>query len=241
MPEVVESLEELELGSHCVSFHASREEARENAVAFLAGAPEGQPASYWVADPALKDYYSEEIVARTPDHLGCVYILPGPQVKWIEDRLRPVDEVLQFVGAHPEGVTAAGETITQYWAPQNVSDHLEYESWFEERPRENSRFLCPYDLRRIPPEVAPETLRELGLHHSHVALSHSQEPAARLLQLFIFGFADEMPPALRESLAWAEEAGLVVDRGRPLGLTLTPGGEEIIRAWSQPLGGPEAS
>ncbi|MCI4362713.1 MAG: hypothetical protein L3K13_00160 [Thermoplasmata archaeon] len=233
----MEDLAHLGLGSHCVSFHASRDEAKDQAVDFLAGAPDGQAASYWVGEPTLKDYYSEELARRSPDHVGCVFILPGPQVRWIEDRLRPADEVLEFVGAHPEGVSGAAETITQYWAPENVPDHLEYESWFQDQPRDHSRFLCPYDLRRIPPEIAPGTLRELGRHHTHVALSASREPAARLLQLFIFGSTEKIPVALRESLEWALKTGLVVDRGGPDGLTITPEGETIVREWNRPLGG----
>jgi hypothetical protein len=236
VPEVVGRLRDLPVGSHTISFFASQAEARDQAVDFLAGAPTGHTTAYWVSDPSLKDYYAEEIAASAPDHVGCVLVLPGEQVARTDGKLRPVEEVREFVTAHPDGVSAGAETITQYWAPQNVPDHLEYEAWFHEQPRDASRFLCPYDLRRIPPDLAPDALRDLGAHHTHAALSASKEPAARLLQLFIFGFVDAMPPQLRPSLKWALEVGLVEDRGRPAGLRLTAAGQETVRAWSVPLG-----
>ncbi|MHB8351789.1 MAG: hypothetical protein ACYDFT_03730 [Thermoplasmata archaeon] len=236
MPEVVDDLSELKQGTHCLSLFTSRRESKEQAISFLAGAPTGQASSYWVADPSLKDYYSEDLASRAPEQVGCVHLLPGPQVTRVEGKLRPVPEIVEFVGAHPEGVTGAAETITEYWAPRNVPDHLEYESWFQEQPRGSSRFLCPYDLRRIPPEMAPETLRELGAHHTHVALSQSRDPAARVLQLFIFGYSEEVPAQLQGTLRWAEDSGWVQDRGPPTGLSLTASGEALLRGWSATLG-----
>ena len=236
MPEVVDDLADLESGSHCIALFVGRAESREQAVSFLAGTPAGGSASFWVTSPTLQDYYSEELAARAPEQVGCVHVMPGPQVVRVEGRLRPTPEVARFVEAHPEGVTGGADTITQYWAPSNVTDHLEYEAWFQEQPRDASRFLCPYDLRRIPPDIAPETLRDLGEHHTHVALSRSREPAARLLQLFLFGSAEHVPSQLRESLAWARSSGLIEDDGSLEELRLTTAGMEIVREWSAWMG-----
>jgi hypothetical protein len=233
MPQVVDDLRELPTGSHCMSFHASREEAARHAVSFLAGTPEGQPAKYWVPDPGRAAYYQHWLASEAPDHVGCVAILSREQVEPVQGKLRPIEEIREFVGGHPDGVTGCGETITQYWTDATIPDHLEYEAWFEGQPRDASRFLCPYDLRAIPPVKAPDVIRDLGRHHSHVALSRSPEPAVRLLQLFAFPTVDETPAPLERTLRWALEKGLVVvDSLREL--SLTEAGERIVRTWSEP-------
>jgi hypothetical protein len=230
MPEVLDDLVHLPLGAHCVSFHASRDEAADQAVSFLAGSPDGQAASFWVADSTLLAYYDEKLAVRAPEHVGCVHVLPHEQVGPVAGKLRPVEEVQEFVAGHPGGVTGGADTLSFYWSPETIPDHLEYEQWFEDQPREGSRFLCPYDLRRIPPESAPEVLRELGKHHSHAALSASDEPAVRLLQLFIFGGARDLPPQLLETLRWARDSRLI-ERGDDL--VLTESGEAVVRDWSR--------
>jgi hypothetical protein len=222
----------LPLGSHCVSFHASQEEAAEHAVDFVTTAPSGQAASYWVKDATLQSYYQEKLAEESPDQIGCVQVLDHEQVHSVEGRLRPVGEVLQFLREHPEGVTAAGETLTEYWRPENVPDHLEYEAWFQQQPREGSRFLCPYDLRKIPPESAPSVIRELAAHHSHVLLSSSDEPAVRLLQLFIFASPDDLPTELMSTLRWAIGERLMEAPGLRQPMVLTEAGASVVRAWS---------
>jgi len=233
LPEVLTELVHLPLGSHCISFHATREEAADHAVEFLAGAPQGQASSYWVGDPSLETYYRDRLAERAPNQVGCVHVLDHEQVHEVDGRLRPVGEVTSFVGAHPEGVTGGAETITRYWTPENVPDHLEYEAWFDAQARDASRFLCPYDLRRIPPEDASRTMRELGAHHSHVVLSLSEEPAVRLLQLFVFGTAETLPPELGDSFRWAMREGLVRVPGPGSEMTLTDAGVNVIRKWSE--------
>ena len=233
MPEVLDSLVELPLGSHCLSFHASQSEAAEQAADFLSGAPPEQPSAYWVPEPSLVPYYSARLAERTPEHVGCVQFLSHEQVERVDGRLRPVPEVLDFVRAHPDGVTAAGETLSFYWTPPTIPDHLEYEAWFEAQPRDGSRFLCPYDLRKVPPSVAPEVMRRLGSHHSHVALSKSPEPAVRLLQLFVFEDAHKVPEQLHETLGWALGTGLIEFPARDPTFLLSPKGEEVVHAWSQ--------
>jgi hypothetical protein len=233
VPLIVEDLFHLPLGSHCISFHTSREEASDRAVSFLEGAPEGQPAAYWVTDPALALYYNERLATRGASQVGCVQVMDHEQVKAVDGKLRPADEVLEFVGRHPGGVTGGADTISAYWGPENVAGHLEYEAWFEGQPRDDSRFLCPYDLRTVPVESAPRILRELGRHHSHAALSDSEEPAVRLLQLFVFGSPREMPRELQETLAWASSEGLVWIGAPHEEIRLSPSGERVVREWSR--------
>ncbi|HEV2317578.1 MAG TPA: hypothetical protein VGV89_08410 [Thermoplasmata archaeon] len=233
MPEVIGDLVDLPRGAHCASFHATPEEASQNAVDLLAGAPEGQASMYWVSEPGRVHVYDRQLSEEAPSQVGCVAVLSHEQVTWVEGKLRPVPEVLEFVRSHPEGVTAAGDTLSEYWAPRNIPDHLEYERWFETQPRDSSRFLCPYDLRKIPPELAQLVMNELGAHHSHVTLSRSEEPAVRLLQLFLFTTVDQVPPNLSESLDWAERTGLVSIAISSGEIQLTPDGAAAIRLWSE--------
>ena len=186
MPRVVADLIHLPMGSHCIAFYASQDEGAETAAEFLAGTPEGQAAAFWVADTALQSYYRDRVEEISPRHVGCVLVLDGEQVESDEGKLRPVDEVRTFVASHPDGVTGGADTISRYWTPGTFPEHVEYEAWFDAQPRDGSRFLCPYDLRRVPASEAPGLLRELGRHHSHASLSSSPEPAVRLLQLFVF-------------------------------------------------------
>jgi hypothetical protein len=233
MPALIENLRELPVGSHCVSFHASRGESAQHAVDFIAGAPAGQATSYWVPDAETAQYYSLWLAQEVPDHVGCVAVLNHEQVEPIEAKLRPVEEVRQFVSEHPEGVSACGETITKYWSRETVPAHLEYEAWFQTQPMAASRFLCPYDLRAVPPDLATRVLRDLGAHHSHVTLSKSVEPGARLLQLFIFPTVEEVPEVVEGTLGWAMKKDLVEIQRPVRELALTAMGEEVVRDWGQ--------
>lgn len=233
MAELLAELSQLPSGSHCVSFHSSQSEAEDHAVEFLAGSPEGQASSYWVADPALQSSYQERLAERAPGQIGCVHVLDGEQVHPVDGRLRPVEEVVRFVSSHPEGVTGGAERISRHWGPANVPEHLEYEAWFDQQPRRSSRFLCPYDLRTVPPDRAPQILRELGSHHSHVVLSSSPEPAIQLLQLFIFGSPRELPPALDSILGWAVRRGLIEASDPSADFALTEAGNQIVQDWSR--------
>jgi hypothetical protein len=234
MPEVIDDLRELPTGSHALSFHASRQEAVDHAVGFLAGAPPGQATSYWVPEAEPATPYVEKLNEVAPGQVGCVRPLHGPQVVTSEGRhLRPTEEIRRFVTSHPEGVTAGAETITTYWSPQTVPDYLEYEAWFQDQPRNGSRFVCPYDLRRIPASDAPQVMMELGAHHSHVVLSTSDEPAVRILQLFVFATPAEVPIQLQDTLEWAKRAELISASDPNGPLTLTPLGESLVQEWSE--------
>ena len=233
MPEILRDLVRLPLGSHCVSFHASREEAAAHATDFLAGSPPWQAAAYWVADPDLRARCQDLLAARAPHQVGCVMVLEKEQVHPIDGRLRPVDEIQHFVGSHPDGVTGGADTISEYWRPENVPEHLEYEGWFDQQPRDHSRFLCPYDLRKVPPEEAPKILRQLGAHHSHAVLSSSPEAGVRLLQLFVFATPSEVPSEIAESLEWALREGLVAVGDPPEPLSLTDEGNRVVQEWSR--------
>jgi hypothetical protein len=233
VPEIVGSLAHLPIGTHCVSFYVSREEAASHAVDFLAGTPNGQASSYWVPDRETVTYYQNRLSNQAPEQSRAVHFLATEQVQEREGRLRPIDEVLEFVNAHPEGVTSAGETLTRYWTPETVPEHLEYEAWLGQQPRSKSRFLCPYDMRRVPAEQAPEILRTLGTHHSHALLSESTEPAVRLLQLFVFATAPDVPGALEPTLGWAVRNRLLEFQGAHYELGLAPKGEKIVQDWGQ--------
>ena len=233
MPEVVEDLAQLPVGSHCLSFHADPEEAADHAVRFLASTPEGVRPSYWVSDEQLAAYYNHRLALEAPGHAGCVAVLEGEQIGPVDGRLRPVPELREFVSGHPEGVTGGADTISLYWNAENVPEHLEYERWFHYQPRGRSRFLCPYDLRRVPPALGPEVLRELGDHHSHVALSSSEEVAVRLLELFVFATSKDVPRELAETHRWAKEEGLLREGAPTERLSLTDSGTETVRKWSE--------
>jgi len=231
-PKVLVSAEEIPLGGHAVSFHSSRYEAASHAAEFLSGTPKGQSAKFWAVDSGTAERYVEALNQRSPDHVGCVAVLPTEQVELENDRLRPVATVRSFIEAHPEGVTAAGGTISAHLTAENAAAHAEYEAWFDDHSQENSRYLCPYDLRSIPPEVAPEFLRGLGEHHSHVVLSHSEEPGARLLELFIFDNPRDLVPELRPTLDWAVSEELVHAVSDDSPFALTAAGEAVVRDWS---------
>jgi hypothetical protein len=232
-PEVLESPRDVPLGGHAISFHASPEEAAEHAISFLEGTPSGQSAMYWVANAAAADRHAVVAQQRVPQHVGCVAILATEQVEETEGKLRPVGEVRRFVSEHPEGVSAGADTLSDYWTRDTMSRHLEYEAWFDEQPREGSRFICPYALDRVPPDMAPRVLRELGSVHSHVILSESDEPGVRLLQLFIFDRVSGIPERLEAELGWAVRLGLVRVEPDTSALSLTHAGDQVVAAWAR--------
>ncbi len=232
MPRVLGDLAELPVGAHAVSFYSDRQEASDQAIRFLAGTPEGTTASFWVVDPPTAAEYNERLADEAPDQVGCVVALGHEQVERTQGTLRPASEIRAFIARHPEGVTAAGDTLSHYWSPETMPEHLEYESWFDDQPRETSRFLCPYDLRTVPPETAPTILGELGKHHSHVVLSSSPEPAVRLLQLFVFGTPAQIPSKLADDLRWAEAQGLVAPGASDEPLRLTSAGSASVKEWA---------
>lgn len=231
MPVVLRDLAELPVGSHALGLYSERSEAADQAVQFVAGAPPEMAATFWVPSPELAKKYNDRLAAVAPDRVGCVAALDHEQVTPVEGKLRPTQEVTDFLSQHPDGVTAGGDTLSLYWDSASMSEHLEYEAWFDQQPRMHSRFLCPYDLRSVPPEDAPDVLRDLGRHHSHVVLSSSSEPAVRLLQLFIFGSSAELPDRLHGDHRWALEHGYVEETKAPTALELTPVGRELVREW----------
>jgi hypothetical protein len=232
MPEVMGDLAELPVGSHAVSFYSGREEAALQAVRFLSGTPEGTTAAYWVDDKRTADEYNRRLSEVAPEHVGCVVALGHEQVEPTGEKLRPAREVQEFLHDHSDGISAGGDTLSRYWSAESMPAHLEYEAWFDAQPRDGSRFLCPYDLRRVPAEEAPSVMRELGEHHSHVVLSSSPEPAVRLLQLFIFGRPTDVPERLRHDLDEARRNGWLEHARSRDPLELSSAGREIVREWS---------
>jgi hypothetical protein len=233
MSTVLRDLAELPQGAHALALYSDREEAAAHAVRFIRGAPPSAPVSYWVASSDLAQEYNDRLASVAPERVGCVAVLDHEQVDRIDGKLRPTREVIDFVSEHPDGVTAGGDTLSLYWDLDSVPEYLEYEEWFDEQPRTSSRFLCPYDLRTVPAEVAPAVLSRLAKHHSHVVLSSSTEPAVRLLQLFLFGSPEELPERLRGDLRWATDRDFVENPADGATLELTPRGREVVREWGE--------
>ncbi|MDE1836846.1 MAG: hypothetical protein KGJ23_09545 [Euryarchaeota archaeon] len=230
-PLLISDLSKLPLGSHCLSLYASQDEAADRAAAFLAGAEDPRSARYFVAGDRLLAFTRRKVRERSRARSSCVNDLRGPQaVRQRDGRFRPAPEVIQFVSEHPEGVSAGGQTITRYWRRETVPDHLEYEEWFDRQPRSTSRFLCPYDLREVPVDLAATTLLELAHHHSHLVLSNAAEPASLLLQLLALPAGTPLPPFHQRVRAWCLEEGLVEEEGRTNPLVLTVEGATFARS-----------
>jgi hypothetical protein len=232
MPELLLDAKAIPMGGHCLSLHVDDLEAARNAADFLAGTPDDQAGAYWVADAAMEESHRMMAAEISPEHVGCIVVLPHAQAELQGGHLRPTSELREFLAAHPDGVSAAGETLTRYWNTATIPDHLEYEAWFQGQERGPSRFLCPYNVREIPPDFAAAILRELGARHSHIVLSASPEPGVRLLELFVFGTVGEVPEILEPTLGWAVKRGLVWIDDATRTLVLSPDGDEIVREWA---------
>ncbi len=229
-PTVLEDPEQLPPGSHCLSLYASDEEAALRAAAFLAGAEDPSRATYYVSGERLLAYTRRHVRARSPRLAQRVRDLGGPQTVREGPYFRPAAEVVRFVREHPEGVSTGGQTITQYWSRETIAGHLEYEQWFQQQPREGSRFLCPYDLREVPVDLAPRVLANLALHHSHIIFSTAPEPASQVLQLATSPRLEEMSPTLERSARWCLQEGFATVEAGSGTLTLAERGESFARA-----------
>ncbi|HXW67353.1 MAG TPA: hypothetical protein VEL82_05715 [Thermoplasmata archaeon] len=232
MAQVLTDPASLPVGCHALGIYSDASEQESHAVRFLSGAPAGTPAVYFVHDPKIAEQYNARLAHDVPDRAGSVVSLGHEQVEPDHGKLRPAKEVREYISHHPQGMTAGGDTLSMYLAPDTADAHLEYESWFDDQPRDASRFICPYDIRSIPIDAAPEILSDLGRHHSHVVLSSSPEPAVRLLQLFIFGTRADVPDRLGADLRWAQEKEYLRPAGARDSLELTDAGREIVREWS---------
>jgi hypothetical protein len=230
-PKLVEDLAELPKGSHCLSFYASETEASDQVAAFLAGADDPEAARYWVTNDQLLAFNRDRVGRRDPALAGRIEALGGPQAVPRDGKMRPTTEVIRFVEAHPEGVTAGGGTITHYWSREQIPAYLEYEAWFHQQARERSRFLCPYDLRKMPADLAPTVLPNLASHHSHLIASKERHPMALLVQFLVFPSADQVPERLRTALTWCVDEGLIELRGPERQPVLVAKGEEFALAY----------
>jgi hypothetical protein len=228
--EVIETADRVPLGSHALAVYATPEEATHLLAAFASGAPRGQPTRLFVSDEEQARAQRLAIGAGPTEHLK---VLPEGQAVLSEGRLRPAPAVRDFVEAHGEGVTAAGDTVSRHLTSSNARLFMEYEHWFDRQPRTRSRFLCPYDLRLLPTDQAPSILRSLAQHHSYVVLSGCRDPDIQLLQLFLFERQVPPPAPLASSLSWALAEKLVVRYPLTDRLGLTPDGQRIVRAGSR--------
>ncbi|MDE1819238.1 MAG: hypothetical protein KGJ23_02840 [Euryarchaeota archaeon] len=207
MPILLKDLSSLPSGTHAIAFHDSGEEEAEHAVAFLRGASDPGATAYWVAEPWVADLVREKLPRISARFEGAIRDLQGPQVAATQRVLRPVPEIAEFVSAHPRGVSAGADAVSYYWTREDVPRIEEYESWFDQQPRGGSRFLCPYDLRRIPLDMAPSLMRQLGSAHDHLTLSDSEDPISRLVQAFLFASPQGVPEGLRGTVDEALDNG----------------------------------
>ncbi|HTP54251.1 MAG TPA: hypothetical protein VML94_04705 [Thermoplasmata archaeon] len=226
----MQDLSQLPTGAHCLDLFSSEDEAAEHATAFLAGALDPDASSYWVAGNSLLAYCQEKASERDPSLSDRFHVLDGPQVLPTHGKLRPAPEVVRFLKAHPDGVTAAAATITEYWTREQIPGYIEYERWFDEQERSSSRFLCPYDLRKVPTDLAASVLPQLIASHSHVALSKYPNPASQMLQLLIFPQRDLVPSEFRPLLDWGLTERNLLWKATDDGLELTAQGEHFARA-----------
>jgi hypothetical protein len=240
-PAIVNDPRQLPLNSHAVSFHVTWEEAAEHAASFLAGTPVGQPARFWAHAGSAVPVYADAVDLLAPQLRDSLYALTEEQVAASDGKLRPIPEIQRFFAAHPAGISAGGNTLSLYWNAENLPQHLEYERWVNEQPREASRLLCPYDLRRVPPERASEAMRALGASHSHVVLSDTDDREAQVLQLFLFESIEHLPRSLEEGYRAAVREGLVGIEPLRRSLDLTPEGVRAVREWSRRAGMPVRS
>jgi hypothetical protein len=234
-PRTTEDARHLPANSHALSLHTTWEEAAEHAACFLAGTPVGQPARFWAPAGSAVPVYAEAVDLLAPQLRDSLYALSEAQVTLSEGKLRPIGEIARFFDDHPEGVTAGGGTLSLYWNAENLPQHLEYERWVNGQPRDASRLLCPYDLRRVPAERAVEAMRALGATHSHVVLSDAGDREAQMLQLFLFESIEHLPRSLEEGYHAAVREGLIRIDPASRSLDLTPEGVAAVREWARRL------
>lgn len=225
---LLNDLAEMPAGSHALALHDSAAEGAEHATAFLCSAPDPSSCSYWVDDPRLLELYRARVARSGPDRSGSVRLLPGSQVEPFGSRLRPVREVREFVGSHPKGVSVAAESTSRALNFESLPKFEEYERWLGRQPNRVSRYLCPYDLRRVPLDHAPSLMRALGEAHTHLLLSWTEDLVLRLLEVFLFATPNGVPEGLQGTLEQARDAGwLGYEAGR--GFSWTVRGEHFAQ------------
>lgn len=226
--EVLDDPADLPIGCHAFSFHASVEEAADHASGHLWNSPTIDQGAYWIGTGRPRAPYEEAILRRRPEMLTALRSLETPSTEATDGALRPIKEVVAWVENHPDGVVAAAETLSWYWDPIHAPMNIAYEQWFHTLERRHSRFLCPYDLRRVPIGVAGLVLPKLRRVHTHLVLSTDRRPEIRVMQLLAFQGESELP----ELLAGDMERGILeghFDRGAPgAGLRLTPLGVRFL-------------
>jgi hypothetical protein len=231
MMRLVETPEQLPVGSHSLSLYASPGEAARNMASFLKGARAlGQPALVLSADDQMISLYREEAAKVVPELADSFRKLPGPHARETGDGLRPVPDALDFAQAHPGGGSMSGDTIPSFLDRRSLASILAYEDWFDSLRPFYHRGLCPYDLGRIPVERAPETFGRLAQAHTHAVLSSDLHPGARFLQLLVLPYVENPPSEHLGWLARAVDYGLIEEDRREGSVALTPRGENFARA-----------
>lgn len=231
MAASVRSAADLPPGCHALAFYASPDEAARNMGDFVRGAFYfGQPALVVSNNHERLERYRQQLVPDTPWLAGAFAPIDGPHTRSTADGLRPLEPVMSFAAANPEGATLCGDTIPDYLSEETVEDYLRYESWFDGLRPFSHRALCPYDLARLPVEVAGATLGGLLRNHSHAVLSTDPSPAVQLLQLLVVPYLDPVDPARRGALERALARGLIRPEASGDALRLTARGELFVRA-----------
>jgi hypothetical protein len=231
MMRLVESTEEIPAGSHALALYASSPEAARQMGGFVQGAQDRhQSAMVLTASDRMMGLYRGEVSGRVPEMLRSVRRIPGPHVRTTADGLRPVPEVLEFAAAHPEGASMCGDTLPGILSRKSLPQILAYESWFDGLRPFQHRGLCPYDLSRLPVDLAPEALSRLARSHTHGVLSSDPNPGVRFLQLMILPHVENPPSEHLGWLARAVDYGLMNEREGGESLELTPRGENFADA-----------
>jgi DcmR-like sensory protein len=231
MTVLVPSTEEAPAGSHVLSFYASDSEAAESVAGFLRGARGlGQPAIVLTSDAHRLNLYESAVARRVPQMAGVFRLVSGPHLHLTPEGLRPPEEVEAFTNAHARGASTCSDAIPDVLTRENLDTYLEYERWYDTLRPYVHRGMCPYDVTRLPVDLASWALQELADVHSHVVLSRDPSPAVQLLQLLVVATAENPAAAQRDSVDRALTRGVVQRGGPNERLELTPRGENLVRA-----------
>jgi hypothetical protein len=231
MMRLVPSPEELPVGSHALAFYGTAPEAAHHMASFVKGARNlNQSAIVLSSDDRMLGLYREELAQVAPELTDSLRRIRGPHARPTPDGLRPVEEVVVFARAHPEGATMSGDTIPSFLNRQSLDSILAYEEWFDSLRPFLHRGLCPYDLAHIPIDRVPEAIGRLATAHSHGVLSQDPHPGIRFLQLLVLPHVENPPPEHLGWLAQAVDYGLIDHEEDDESAELTPRGETFARA-----------
>lgn len=218
-------------GSHAVSFHGSLDEAVRNMAGFVRGGYFfRQPSAVFSNDADRIARYRAAVAPENPWLKEAFHEIAGLHVRNEPGGWRPIDAPMRFASEHPEGVSICGDTLAGAIDRSNLEEALRYEAWFDALRPFPHRAMCPYDLGRMPVELANEVLPGMAARHSHVVLSSDPRPSVQLLQLLVVPSLSDAPPIALHWRSRALDRGLLRPEGDDRALRLTPRGELLVRA-----------